>query len=85
MPREPIASANTERTPADDLLTMREVCAITRYSRPSIYRLIREAKFPHPLKLGAAKIVFNAAEVAEWRKSRPRALGGDDSQKQPAI
>jgi prophage regulatory protein len=84
MPREPITSANIERTPTDDLLTMREVCDITRYSRPSIYRLIREGKFPHPLKLGGSKIAFNAAEVDEWRKSRPRALGGG-SPASPAI
>jgi prophage regulatory protein len=58
-------------------LSMREVVALTTYSRPSIYRLIERNGFPKPIKLGDVKIAFVAAEVETWLASRPRALGGE--------
>jgi len=64
---------------APRLLSMRQVTAMTTYSRPSIYRLIARQKFPKPLKLGDVKIAFRADEVEAWLASRPTALGGDDT------
>ncbi len=68
----------TETTPptgGGDFLTMRQITAQTRYSRPSIYRLIRDAGFPRPLKMApGGKVLFRSNEVAEWLASRPRAL-----------
>lgn len=59
------------------LLSMHAVVALTTYSRPSIYRLIGQGRFPRPLKLGETKIAFRADEVEAWLASRERALGGD--------
>lgn len=75
MPRTANRIANIENAAPDRLLSMGEVCAISGYSRPSIYRLIGEGQFPCPLKLGRAKIMFKASEVLAWIDSRPRALG----------
>lgn len=37
----------------DQLLTIKEVSAILKRSRPSIYRDIRKGIFPEPVKIGA--------------------------------
>jgi len=57
------------------LLSMRDVIALTTYSRPSIYRLVAAGQFPKPLKLGDVKIAFRESEVLAWLDSRGRALG----------
>ena len=57
------------------LLSMRDVVALTTYSRPSIYRLVAAGHFPKPLKLGDVKIAFRESEVLAWLDSRRRALG----------
>lgn len=58
------------------LMSMRDVTRLTTYSRPSIYRLVDQGRFPKPIKLGDVKIAFVADEVEAWLASRPRALGG---------
>jgi predicted DNA-binding transcriptional regulator AlpA len=60
--------------PPRELLTMRETLQLTRYSRPSIYRLIKDKKFPPPLKLTeGGKILFVESEIRSWLRSRGRA------------
>ncbi len=61
------------------LLSMAMVVERTTYSRPSIYRLIAQGRFPAPLKLGGTKIAFREDEILEWVNSRPRALGPSDT------
>ena len=57
------------------LLTMRETMARVRYSRPSVYRLIRDEQFPRPLKMtSAGRILFRERDVEAWLASRPIAL-----------
>ena len=69
-----ITTQQSEAASADSFLTMKQVTELTRYSRPSIYRLIKHAGFPHPLKMApAGKILFRGKEVAEWFSNRPRA------------
>lgn len=65
MPNSPLLSS-------DRMLTMREVCTLTTYSRPSIYRLIGAGDFPSPLKLGH-KIAFRQADILAWIAARPPA------------
>jgi len=64
---------------APRLVSMRQVTTMTTYSRPSIYRLIAQGRFPKPIKLGDVKIAFRADDVEAWLASRPTALGGDDT------
>jgi prophage regulatory protein len=65
MPMSNSPSPSTER-----MLTMREVCALTTYSRPSLYRLIGAGLFPSPLKLGH-KVAFRQADIIAWIATRP--------------
>ena len=58
---------------ARPLLTVAEVMVKTTYSRPSLYRLLAEGKFPAPLKLGANRIALVAEEIDRWLATRPRA------------
>lgn len=51
--------------------TMKEVCALTRFSRTHIYRLEASGKFPRRRKLGLAKIGFLCVEVDHWIANRP--------------
>ncbi|KAB2942954.1 MAG: AlpA family phage regulatory protein [Hyphomicrobium sp.] len=68
MPSTPVHAPSAPR-----LLSMRDVVRLTTYARPSIYRLIRQGRFPMPLKLGETKIAFRADEVAAWLADRQRA------------
>ncbi len=64
----------------DRLLPMRAVIDITSWSRTSINRLIREGRFPLPLKLGKSKIAFRESEIRAYLEEqlrRPGALPSD--------
>jgi predicted DNA-binding transcriptional regulator AlpA len=67
----------------DRLLPMKAVIDITSWSRTSINRLIREGRFPLPLKLGKSKIAFRESEIrayVEAQLRRPGALPSDGAQ-----
>lgn len=53
--------------------TMKEVCALTRFSRTHIYRLEAAGRFPRRRKLGLAKIGFLKVEVHAWLDNLPKA------------
>ena len=52
-------------------LSMKEVCALTGYSRTHIYRLERAGTFPRRRKMGLSKIGFLKVEFEGWVRSRP--------------
>lgn len=56
---------------ADQLLTLRAVSRLTGWSRSSLYRKIADQTFPPPLKVGAKKVMFRAADVQVWLRSQP--------------
>jgi predicted DNA-binding transcriptional regulator AlpA len=78
MPRKsspPILADEGER-----LLTMRDVCAITSWSRTSVNRLIEKKAFPQPVKLGDQRIAFRESDVRAYVASRqPRPSGRDQT------
>jgi prophage regulatory protein len=41
-----------------------------RFSRQWIHRLVREKKFPAPVKLGAATVGFIETEIDAWLEER---------------
>lgn len=53
------------------ILSMREICELTGYSRTHIYRLERAGKFIRRRKLGPAKIGFLLSEYQEWVSRLP--------------
>ena len=50
----------------DTLLTMPEVEALTRLSKPTVYQMIREGRFPKQVRLGPNKVAWLRSEVMGW-------------------
>lgn len=50
-----MTTQQSEAPSGDSFLTMKQVTELTRYSRPSIYRLIRDQGFPTPAEDGASR------------------------------
>ena len=75
--RQPTYAA---RTPPG-LLTKVEVCSLTRMTYPTIWKLMREGRFPRSRVAGGgdnSKSVWLASEVATWLTQLPRRrLKGD--------
>jgi prophage regulatory protein len=56
--------------PADRLLRIDEVIAITGMGKTSIYRLMRAGQFPQQFKPGGYASRWSEAEVTAWRDSQ---------------
>ena len=52
------------------LLRLPQVEAATGYKRSTIYRLIKEGKFPAPVSLGARAVGFPSDEIQNWIEQR---------------
>jgi len=54
------------------LLTLPEVVAMTRLSKPTIYKYIRDEDhdFPKQVRLGPNRVVWVKSEIERWLKSR---------------
>ncbi|MEO8310005.1 MAG: AlpA family transcriptional regulator [Caldimonas sp.] len=52
-------------------LRLSAVVARTGLSRSTIYRFVRTATFPTPVKLGPRAIAWRRADVDKWSASRP--------------
>ncbi len=48
------------------LLTVKDVVALTRLSRVTIYRAVRGGKFPPPVRVNSRQIRFRATDVENW-------------------
>ena len=57
----------------DTLLTIEEVGARIRLSKPTIYKLIRQGQFPKQLRLCANKVAWLECEVGAWVAERAAA------------
>jgi len=57
----------------DTLLTVEEVAALTRLSKPTIYKLVKRGDFPRQLRLCANKVAWLKSEVAAWIAARAEA------------
>ena len=56
------------------LMTRPEVEARTRLSRSTIYKEMREHRFPEPVKIGRA-VRWRSDEIDKWLDNLPRATG----------
>jgi predicted DNA-binding transcriptional regulator AlpA len=56
----------------EQLVTKREVSAATRYHAQTIMRLVREGRFPNPIKVHGAKsaVRWRARDIAAWIDER---------------
>ena len=48
------------------LLRMRDVCAIAKVSRATIYNLMRDETFPRPVRLAKRAIRWRLSDVEAW-------------------
>lgn len=62
-------------TDNDRLLRRSEVEARVGLGRTSIYRLMRQGRFPEPLKVGPKAVRWPESEIEAWLAARPRASG----------
>lgn len=59
----------------DHALNLDGVCRITTCSRPYIYRLIAEGRFPKPKKIGR-KNIWMYSTVLNWLRDQPAKQAG---------
>lgn len=60
---------------SDKMLRREEVETICGLTRSTIYRLMREDKFPLPKRLGPRAVRWPYSEIEIWLATRPRATG----------
>jgi len=61
----------------ETLIRLPKVEAATGYKRSTIYRLIKENKFPAPVSLGARASAWLESEIELWIKQRIAASRGE--------
>ena len=51
-------------------LTKAETAARVRYHPEALMRLVRQGRFPKPVRLAATKLVWPEAEIESWQEAR---------------
>ena len=59
----------------DELIRRPDVQAMTGLSCAGIYKLMRQGRFPEPLKVTARAVRWRRSELEAWIDSKPRASG----------
>ena len=54
----------------DKLLTMAELKEFVPYSKPTIYQMVREGRFPRQVRLGPNRVAWRLSEVLGWIDER---------------
>lgn len=52
------------------LIRLPEVLKRTGFSRPWVYKLLKQKRFPPPIKIGGRAIAFVESEVNDWMNSK---------------
>lgn len=60
-----------DQVPLSRLMTTRDLIALTRLSRTSIYRMTRQGRFPPPCSMGNGHIRWREADVRAWMEGLP--------------
>lgn len=55
-----------EKNNLTKVASLRDVKEITSFSRATIYRKIKDAGFPKPMKISAKRVVWDEAKVRAW-------------------
>ncbi|AKJ95364.1 MULTISPECIES: AlpA family transcriptional regulator [Thioalkalivibrio] len=55
----------------DTLITIRDVCDMTRLSRASIYRLLQRDAFPAPRRISARCVRWRLSSIERWIDKLP--------------
>lgn len=59
----------------NELLTCKQVLEIVPLTTSTLYRLMRQNRFPTPLKIGRRNVRWKRSEVLAWLDNCPRAEG----------
>ena len=59
----------------DELIRRPDVQAMTGLSCAGIYKLMRQGRFPEPLKVTTRAVRWRRSELEAWLAARPRARG----------
>ena len=59
----------------EQLLKIGQVVEITGLSRSAIYAMMRQGRFPEPVKLAAKAVRWRESELQAWVDNLPRATG----------
>ncbi|NVO22622.1 helix-turn-helix transcriptional regulator [Donghicola mangrovi] len=59
------------------LIKIKDVCAITKLSRATIYRKQQAGDFPSAIQLSVRSVAWYADEIEVWLGSRPRSVNAD--------
>lgn len=51
-------------------LRLKQVKALTGFSRSWIYEAIRRGDFPHPISIGARAVAWTSNSISEWQTRR---------------
>lgn len=54
----------------DKLICMQRVTEVTGFTRGWIYVLVKEGKFPAPVRVGKRAIRFRQSQIEDWLESR---------------
>ena len=62
---------------SQSFIRLSEVLRRTGYSKAWIYRLLKENRFPRPVKIGSRSIAFVENEIDEWINQRIAESSGE--------
>jgi prophage regulatory protein len=66
-----IEAASTARAKVpSNVLSLKEVLAVTSLSRSSIYALISRGAFPRPVRLTPRRVAWRSTDVNAWMQTR---------------
>ena len=57
------------------LLARQEVQDLLKIGRTTLYRWMREGRFPEPMQIGPGAVRWHESEILAWIEERPRAKG----------
>ncbi|WP_201302593.1 helix-turn-helix transcriptional regulator [Sphingomonas sp. T1] len=60
----------------DRLLRRQEVLDRVGLSRSLVYQMMKDNRFPRPLRLGKRAVAWSEAAINEWVANRPLSNGG---------
>lgn len=64
-------------SPSEKLLRIREVSERLGVSKTTIYKWVKEERFPEPVILGAHASRWVEQEISDWLADRPRGVKSD--------
>lgn len=72
-------------SPLPALLRAGDVARYLGVPRPSVYRLMRVAGLPAPVRLHGRSVAWRRDELDQWIADRPRSVGSTEHDNAPAV